>query len=147
MRTPSGKSSPLLEEAFAAFPYEFIDENEKRTRLTSTTKSKATKAFNEMARLYGDERALAMVKTQPAVLTLKSENFAPSLDVWAEAYGSREAAQAMMVRNPGLLGIPPVLAAENTDATMAMSYVIAITRPTLPKFVLLTSFLLRVFYH
>jgi hypothetical protein len=38
----------------------------------------------------------------------------------------------MVLRNPGLLAVSPVLAREPAEATMALSYVIAATRP-LPK--------------
>lgn len=96
-----------------------------------------------MAKLYGDERALQMVKTQPIVLTLNAKNFAPSLQVWSDKFG-KQAAQDMVARNPGLLGIPPVLAAEDANATMVMSYVIAFTRPSLPKLIVATAVLIAL---
>ena len=52
-------SSPLLDEALAAYPYQFRPDNEE-----SGTERTCSVAFNELARLYGDQEALAIVKTQ-----------------------------------------------------------------------------------
>jgi hypothetical protein len=88
--------------------------------------------FSEIARLFGDEEALAMVKIFPQTLKFQNENFARSLDSWEDQFGL-EAAKAMVCRNPDLPGIRP----EQTDgaeACMAFFYVIAATRP-LPKII------------
>lgn len=75
--------SPLAEEALECFPFLFRSENEvddaKGRPKLSTTKSKALKTFNEICRIYGDERALNMVKTQPIVLCFDATSFEPSL--------------------------------------------------------------------
>lgn len=121
--TRPSKNSPLLEEALSAYPYQFKSDADK------TEKSQT---FNEIARLYGDSEALEMVKICPQTLKFKRENFQPCLDSWEEQFGL-EKAQAMVLRNPGLLGIRP----EQTDgaeSSMFFSYVVAVTRP-LPKVV------------
>jgi hypothetical protein len=83
--------------------------------------------------LYGDEEALQMVKILPTALCFDYRNFGPCLDAWTEQFGL-EASQKMVQRNPGLLGVPPILAAEPAEATMALSYLVAVTRP-LPKII------------
>jgi len=119
------RSSPLLQEALDSYPYSFGDKR------SATTEQKATTAFNELARLYGDEEALAMVKLEPRALAFDSSNYAPCLDAWTEQFGL-EKSQAMVGRNPGLLGVKPFTAKEPAEATMFFSYIIAATRP-LPK--------------
>jgi hypothetical protein len=109
-------NSPLLEDALASYPFV----NDDKTKLSTN--------FNELARLYGDEEALDMVKIMPRVLRFKSENFERCLNSWEEQFGL-ENAQKMVQRNPGLLGIPPVLTGDDKPAYF-MSYVIAATRPT-----------------
>lgn len=125
------KSSPLLEETLNDFPFAFRPDNEPataKTVITEITKAAATKTFNELARLYGDERAQSIVQGRPMALCMNSDNFEPTLDIWGEIYGLEESKQ-MVERNPGLIGIPPALAAENAEATMFMSYVIAYGKP------------------
>lgn len=144
----SSKASPLAEEALALYPFNFRPENEPvdapgRPKLC-TTESKALKCFNEMARLYGDERALKMVKTTPIVLTFNSANFEGSLNAWAEQF-ELEAAQNMVERNPGLLGVEPSLAAEPAEGSMALSYAVWITRPSPLKVLLFSAALLYAF--
>mmetsp|Transcript_30273 Transcript_30273/g.54819 ORF Transcript_30273/g.54819 Transcript_30273/m.54819 type:complete len:198 (+) Transcript_30273:63-656(+) len=119
-------SSPLLDEALAAYPYQFRPDNE-----SSGTARTCSVAFNELARLYGDQEALAIVKIQPRSLRFSSDNFAPCLEFWTEQFGP-EAAQAMVCRNPGLLGVRPSEAEQPAEASMALSYVVGVTRP-LPK--------------
>eukprot|EP00584_Thalassiosira_punctigera_P022806 CAMPEP_0172549194 /NCGR_PEP_ID=MMETSP1067-20121228/18337_1 /TAXON_ID=265564 ORGANISM="Thalassiosira punctigera, Strain Tpunct2005C2" /NCGR_SAMPLE_ID=MMETSP1067 /ASSEMBLY_ACC=CAM_ASM_000444 /LENGTH=179 /DNA_ID=CAMNT_0013336541 /DNA_START=108 /DNA_END=647 /DNA_ORIENTATION=+ len=120
------KPSPLLEEALSVYPFQFRPDDEK-----SGTKVSCSAAFNELARLYGDEEALAMVKIEPSSLRFPSDNFEPCLEAWTEQFGL-ESAQAMVRRNPGLLGIPPWQAEKPSESCMALSYVVAVTRP-LPK--------------
>lgn len=137
-RATRSKSSPLLDEALAAYPFRFQPEKKTGTEsgeklYASVTQKQATTCFNELARLYGDEEALAIVKIQPRTLTFSSEFFEPCLEAWTEQFGL-EASQAMVRRNPGLLGVNPILAREPAEASMALSYVVAITRP-LPKLI------------
>lgn len=124
---PSKASSPLLEEALSAYPFKFRPENEAK----SGTKASCTAAFNELARLYGDEAALNMVTLMPGALKFNTDNFAPCLDAWTEQFGL-ESAQGMVGRNPGLLGVSLREAEAPAEASMALSYVVAATRP-LPK--------------
>jgi len=72
-----------------------------------------------------------MVKIEPNTLKFKSQYFERSLDAWTEQFGL-ESAQAMVLRNPGLLCIPPWQAEQPSESCMALSYVVAATRP-LPK--------------
>lgn len=130
----TASSSPMAEEALASFPFKFLPENSNKKRVfTEITRSQAIKAYSEISNLYGDDRALRMVKIQPTVLCFDSKKFQPSFQVWSDIFGE-EGAQAMVERNPGLLGIPPELAGESTEATMALSYIVWVTRP-LPKIV------------
>jgi hypothetical protein len=117
----SSASSPLLDEALSAYPYVFKSDDDKREK---------SQTFNEMARLYGDEQALQMVKLCPQTLKFKRDNFSRCLDSWEEQFGL-DAAKAMVGRNPGLLGIRPEQT-DNAEASMFFSYVVAVTRP-LPK--------------
>jgi hypothetical protein len=89
---------------------------------------KMTKAFNELARIYGDDEALAMTKILPNCLAFNSDNFSDSFDAFAEIFGYEEA-RGMVARNPGLLAVRPEQAAETDDQAMQLSYVIAVTRP------------------
>ena len=95
------------------------------------TQEKASLAFNELARLYGDKEALAMVKLESRVLVFNSDNYEPCLDAWTEQFGL-EAAQGMVGRNPNLLAVRPSLAQKPAEDSMVFSYIIAVSRP-LPK--------------
>ena len=86
-------------------------------------------AFNEIAKIYGEEAALQMVKDLPYCLAFKRSNFAGNFAVYEEVFGKEEA-KAMVSRNPGLLAISPEDAARNTnEQTMVFSYLIGYTRP------------------
>ena len=122
------RSSPLLDEGLALYPFRFRPDDEK-----TGTKRTCSTAFNELARLYGDQEALAIVEIEPRVLRFNSENFESCLEAWTEQFGL-EASQAMVGRNPGLLGIRPAEASQPAEASMAMSYVVGVTRP-LPKII------------
>ena len=138
------KSSPLVEEALGEYKFTFRPDNElpgtKGRPIFSTSEKQARETFNELARLYGDQEALDMVKIQPMVLCFQSKNFEPCLEAWTEQFGL-EAAQAMVGRNPGLLGVSPQLAAQPAEASMGLSYIVAFTRPSIPKFVALLAIL------
>ena len=144
----SAKMSPFAEEALASYPLKFRPEDEAKDApgrpKICTTKSQALKTFNEMARLYGDERALKMVKILPQTLTFNSANFEACLNSWTEQF-ELEPAQKMVERNPGLLGVDPSLAAEPAEASMALSYLVFITRPSPLKVLIFSAFLLYVF--
>lgn len=117
------KNSPLLDEALTSYPYKFKSDEDKLEKIET---------FNEIARLYGDKEALQMVQICPQTLKFKRQNFASCLDSWEEQFGL-DAARAMVLRNPGLLGVRP----EQTDgaeSSMAFSYIVAVTRP-LPKII------------
>jgi len=101
---------------------------ESKTLLFDVNDDKLRIAFNTIVTLYGEENALKMVKIQPGVLAFNKDNFAPSLDAFGETFGLEEA-KDMVIRNPGLLSVKPVIAASADDLTMQMSYVVDFTRP------------------
>jgi hypothetical protein len=101
---------------------------EKGRRITDMKKQKVAATFNGLAAVYGEERAIEMVKISPFVLTFDPNFFAPTFAIWSEIFGE-EAALDMVSRNPGLLAVQPKDAGKNTDNTMAFSYIIAATRP------------------
>jgi hypothetical protein len=109
-------SSPVLEEALKSYP--FI--NDDKTKLITN--------FNELARLYGDNESLEMVKVVPQVLRFNSGNFEPCLKSWEEQFGL-EKAQAMVRRNPSLLAIRPGQT-KDADSSMYGSYLVAALRPS-----------------
>jgi hypothetical protein len=135
--TSSKSSSPLVEEALALYPFQFRPDDEplkaKGRPMFAASQRQARTTFNQLAKLYGDEQALGMVKIQPMCLCFTSSNFEPCLEAWTEQFGE-DAAKAMVYRNPGLLAVSPTLAKEPAEASMALSYVVAVTRP-LPKFI------------
>lgn len=165
---PRAKVSPLTDEAIAIydknFPFDRDPPNSNimgnfgmpnrdidgtpikkeypssKKRLADITPEQAKKTFSEMARLYGDERALTMVKVQPICLAFDSSTFGRSLEGWTEVFGL-EQSQDMVARNPGLLAVRPDEAAKATDSTMIFSYIVAITRPLGP-FLLIALFVL-----
>eukprot|EP00580_Thalassiosira_gravida_P000251 CAMPEP_0201605788 /NCGR_PEP_ID=MMETSP0492-20130828/5485_1 /ASSEMBLY_ACC=CAM_ASM_000837 /TAXON_ID=420259 /ORGANISM="Thalassiosira gravida, Strain GMp14c1" /LENGTH=191 /DNA_ID=CAMNT_0048070103 /DNA_START=44 /DNA_END=619 /DNA_ORIENTATION=+ len=122
-KTTPSSSSPLLEEALSSYPYKFRPDTDK-----SGTKASCSATFNELARLYGDEEALAMVKLESRSLRFNRDNFGPCLEAWEEQFGL-ESSQAMVGRNPGLLSVSPMQAREPAEASMFFSYVVAVTRP------------------
>jgi len=81
-----------------------------------------------MAAVYGEERAIEMVKINPFYLTFDPKAFASTFAIWSDIFGEEET-KDMVSRNPGLLAIQPKDAGTNTDNTMAFSYIIAATRP------------------
>jgi hypothetical protein len=90
--------------------------------------------FKELAKAYGEDSALQMVKDLPICLAFNRKNFGPSLIELAKTFGDAEA-RGMVQRNPGLLVIPPTGAggADSVeDLAMQFSYVVAATRPVGP---------------
>lgn len=123
-RSAQIKSSPLLDDAIASYPYTFKSDEQKAGCIEN---------FNELSRLYGDEGALQIVKIMPKSLTIKREYFAPCLDNWEEQFGL-EKAQAMVLRNPGLLAVKPD-ETDSAESSMAFSYLVAVTRGPIPKII------------
>jgi hypothetical protein len=110
-------------------------------RLTDITEQEAKASFTELAKLYGEERALDMVKALPICLAFDKKAFAASLSAWSEIFGAEES-KDMATRNPGLLAVRPDEAGKATDSTMTFSYIVAYTRPLGPVALPLLGFLL-----
>jgi len=100
---------------------------EKR-RLTDLTEQDVSKNFNALCAVYGEDRAIDMVKIFPICLSFNSNDFAKSYEAWSDIFGAEESLD-MVSRNPGLLAVSPSDAASSTDQTMYFSYIIAATRP------------------
>eukprot|EP00633_Aureoumbra_lagunensis_P011048 CAMPEP_0197329038 /NCGR_PEP_ID=MMETSP0892-20130614/5377_1 /TAXON_ID=44058 ORGANISM="Aureoumbra lagunensis, Strain CCMP1510" /NCGR_SAMPLE_ID=MMETSP0892 /ASSEMBLY_ACC=CAM_ASM_000538 /LENGTH=202 /DNA_ID=CAMNT_0042825435 /DNA_START=2298 /DNA_END=2906 /DNA_ORIENTATION=+ len=100
--------------------------------------------FQVLAKIYGTDVALEMVRRNPSCLAYDSRNFSPSLAKFAETFGQEES-KAMMLRNPNLLAVPPegYQSAEKAGKeTLYLSYVVEATRPLGPILLfLLFSFL------
>ncbi|KAL3773218.1 hypothetical protein ACHAWO_005057 [Cyclotella atomus] len=101
---------------------------ENKEMLFSVKDDKLRATFNAIAKLYGEDNALKMVKIQPGVLAFNKDNFAGSLSAFGEKFGLEEAKE-MVIRNPGLLSVKPANAATADDLTMQLSYVVDVTRP------------------
>ena len=101
---------------------------ESKGMLFDVQDEKLRATFNTVAKLYGEENALKMVKIQPGILAFNKDNMAASLDAFAENFG-REEAKEMVIRNPGLLSVKPANAEDADDLTMQLSYVVEFTRP------------------
>lgn len=97
-------------------------------RLTDITEPAARAAFTELSKLYGTDDALTMVAAQPIILAFNSKLWKDSLNEWEQLFGL-EKAQAMVVRNPGLLAVKPSDAATTTEQAIVFSYIVAYTRP------------------
>jgi hypothetical protein len=97
-------------------------------RFGEIPREKAEASYNELAALYGDARALEMVKALPICLAFDQDNFAPQLAAWKEIFGE-EPSLDMVARNPGLLAVRADDAATSNGQTMFFSYVVAYTRP------------------
>ena len=59
-------------------------------RLTDITEKQASDSFNELARLYGEERAIQMVKISPICLAFDKAQFAGSFTEWSSIFGEEE---------------------------------------------------------
>mmetsp|Transcript_16637 Transcript_16637/g.45772 ORF Transcript_16637/g.45772 Transcript_16637/m.45772 type:complete len:225 (-) Transcript_16637:393-1067(-) len=97
-------------------------------RITDRTEKDVAATFNAIASIYGEERAIEMVKIFPICLSFDPDAFSGTFDIWSEIFGEEET-QDMVSRNPGLLAIQSKDAGKNTDNTMAFSYIVAATRP------------------
>jgi hypothetical protein len=92
------------------------------------------KTFKELSKVYGLENASKICKTELVVLEMNSLYFKGTFDCFVETFGE-EGAIGMVRRNPGLLATSPVgfgSAATAGPETMALSYVVAATRPLGP---------------
>lgn len=88
-------------------------------------------SFKTLAKIYGEDNALQMIKDLPIALAFNSKNFGPSLVEFGKIFGEDEA-RAMVQRNPGLLALRPTGASGADtvdDQTMQFSYIVAATRP------------------
>jgi hypothetical protein len=110
-------------------------------RLTDITEAQARATFNELAKCYGQDEALDMVKALPVCLVFNKDGLGPSLKAFQEIFGE-EQAKAMVSRNPGLLAVNPADAATVTEQTMVFSYLVGYTRPLGPVLLPLLLFLL-----
>lgn len=97
-------------------------------RITDMSEKEVANTFNGLAAVYGEERALEMVKLFPICMSFDPKSFAATFAIWKEIFGEEET-KDMVSRNPGLLAIQPKDAGNNTDNTMAFSYIVAYTRP------------------
>ena len=59
-------------------------------RMTDITEKQAADTFNQLASVYGGERALEMVKIFPVCLTFNKEQFKGSFDAWTDVFGEEE---------------------------------------------------------
>jgi hypothetical protein len=59
-------------------------------RLTDISEKQAADTFNEIARLYGGERAIQMVKIFPICLAFDKKQFAGSFSEWCTIFGVEE---------------------------------------------------------
>lgn len=99
-----------------------------RKRATDISRADAVASFNELAKVYGDDRALQMVKILPLCLAFDRQEFKESFQEWADIFGS-EKTKDMVARNPGLLAVKRYQASTANDQTMVFSYIVAYTRP------------------
>lgn len=95
----------------------------------SETDLKAT--YTALAKYFGNEDALQMVKDFTLVLAMNRNNLVPIMAAYGETFGA-DKAKEMVKRNPGLLFCSPSDAADADDLTMQFSYVVAATRPVGP---------------
>ena len=123
---PATPSSPMVKDAVDFYNSKFPPAD--RTGMSAITEDECAEAFNVLAKLYGDENAMDMVKSSPICLAFNSENFEGSLNAFSNKFGLEES-KAMIKRNPNLLAVRPELAAKSDDSTMMMSYVVGATRP------------------
>ena len=81
-------------------------------RLTDITEKQARASFAELAKLYGQDEALEIVKSLPTCLAFNRNNFVRNLKAYSEIFGE-EKAKGMVIRNPGLLAVSPVRMSPN----------------------------------
>jgi len=130
--TSSAANSPAADDAVAVFTRKYGS----RRKAKPIDESKLRSAYAELARLFSEESASKMAKAEPCVLEFRQSYFEEIKVIFDEKFGE-EATQGLLIRNPGLLGIKPDGwgeegyggAATAGPETIALSYVIAATRP------------------
>jgi hypothetical protein len=100
----------------------------ERRSLADISETEAISSFNAIASVYGEDRAIEMVKISPLCLAFDSKFVGEVFNLWAEQFGEEET-KDMVLRNPGLLSVQPSLAKKTDGSTMVFSYIIAATRP------------------
>lgn len=70
----------------------------ERKRLTDLSEKQVRANFVAMAKVYGEDQALEMVRALPVALSFNAKNFAPTLTAFAERFGEEES-KAMVLRN------------------------------------------------
>jgi hypothetical protein len=100
----------------------------ERRSLAGLSETEAISNFNAMASVYGEDRAIEMVKISPLCLAFDKKFLGETFNLWAEQFGEEET-KDMVLRNPGLLSVRPTLAKKTDGSTMVFSYIVAATRP------------------
>jgi hypothetical protein len=111
--------------------YNVVKPGQALKRLSDISEKEALASFAELAKLYGEEETLGMVKAMPIILAFSKKEFAGCRKAWSEIFGD-EACKAMVIRNPGLLACRAIDAPNTNEQTMAFSYIVALTRPAGP---------------
>jgi hypothetical protein len=70
--------------------YDKVGTNNGSKRMTDITAKKAADTFNQIASLYGDQRAIEMVKIFPICLAFDKSQFKDSFVAWSGIYGVEE---------------------------------------------------------
>jgi hypothetical protein len=101
--TSTALSSAASEEALSVFAQKYpfnrpVEEGKTVKRFTDMSEPQVRSSFEDLAKVYGEEPALDMVKAMPVVLTFNSKNFAPALKGFADTFGEEES-KAMVSRN------------------------------------------------
>lgn len=102
-------------------------EGERRS-LADITEKQAMDTFNGMAKIYGEDRAIEMVKIFPLALAFDTKKMTECFKIWSDVFGEEET-KDMVLRNPALLAVGPELAQKTDEQTMQFSYIVAATRP------------------
>jgi hypothetical protein len=145
---PFGRPPPVTSNRVRfGMPVKDIDgtlvfqKNSTGKRLTDISEAQARASFAELAKNYGPDEALEMVKALPICLSFNKDRFGPSLVAFGNVFGV-EAARQMVGRNPGLLAVTPEDAATTNEQTMVFSYLVGYTRPLGPVLLPLLFFFL-----
>jgi hypothetical protein len=59
-------------------------------RMTDISEKQAAETFNQLAAIYGGDRAIEMVKIFPICLAFDKKQFKGSFDAWSEVFGVEE---------------------------------------------------------
>lgn len=100
----------------------------ERRSLADISEDKAKTTFSGIAKIYGEDEALEMVKIFPLALAFDEKKIAEVFGIWSELFGEEET-KGMVLRNPALLAVGPELAKKTDKQTMQFSYIVAATRP------------------